>query len=155
MRLDRAGIRMDRLHCGVSDLRKAALKRKADAWALWRAEGNHARGAAYLGGYAIECKLKAIAMERYGCRTLGQLAARLALPEAEVYVHSLEVLAGLVSPRFRERFRQSPVWRLFAGWVNRWRVDWRYDPYDWTREDAKRFLDAVERVYEWLDSNKG
>ena len=55
-----------RKHSGRTDLRKAALKRKADAWALLTAKGpangRHARGAGYLGGYAIECKLKAIAM---------------------------------------------------------------------------------------------
>jgi hypothetical protein len=51
-------------------LRKAALKRRSDAWALLDAEGRHARGAGYLGGYAIEWKLKAIAMEVFGCWTL-------------------------------------------------------------------------------------
>ena len=57
---------------GVSEQRKAAFKRKRDAWALHTQGPLHARGAMYLGGYAIECKLKAIAMEIHQCRTLSQ-----------------------------------------------------------------------------------
>ncbi len=55
-----------REHEGRTDMRKAALKRRADAWALLQTgKAQHARAAGYLGGYAIECKLKAIAMEIY------------------------------------------------------------------------------------------
>ena len=45
---------------GVSEQRKAAFKRKRDAWALHASGPKHARGAMYIGGYAIECKLKSI-----------------------------------------------------------------------------------------------
>ena len=138
---------------GRTDLRKAALKRKADAWSLWRADGEHGRGAAYIGGYAIECKLKAIAMEIFNCWTLDQLAAKWGVKdEREVYTHGLEVFASRL-PLY-QRLRTSPVWRDFAGQVNRWRVDWRYDPHDWEKKRTQAFLEAVDRVYGWLESNR-
>ena len=74
-------------------MRKAALKRRADAWALLQTgKAQHARAAGYLGGYAIECKLNAIAMEIYECWTLEELAQRLRGSEQDIYSHRLETL---------------------------------------------------------------
>jgi hypothetical protein len=112
-------------HDGRTDLRKAAIKRRADAWALLRAGSEHTRAATYLGGYAIECKLKAIAMEIYDCYTLRQLATRWNVPESEVYTHGLEALVEQLP--LRDNFHKSPVWRDFANQVNRWRASWRYE----------------------------
>jgi hypothetical protein len=139
--------------------RRAALKRMMDAVKLlgeeegdWnRKKGAHARGAMYLAGYAIECKLKAIAMEVNRCRDLGELQEIWGVTENEVYTHGLEALAKRL-PLY-PRFRQSAVWRLFAGQVNLWRPSWRYDPHDRQNADAAKFLDAVKEVYDWLDSN--
>ena len=61
---------------GRTDLHKAGLKRLGDAKALLRKGRARGRGAMYLAGYAVECKLKAIAMEIYDCWTLEQLARR-------------------------------------------------------------------------------
>ncbi|HEY8751323.1 MAG TPA: hypothetical protein VIM11_25290 [Tepidisphaeraceae bacterium] len=137
---------------GVSEQRKAALKRKRDAWALLEKGPSHARGAMYLGGYAIECKLKSIAMEIYRCRTLAQLAIRLRLKDSEVYSHGLEASAKNL-PLYG-RLQKSPVWRDFSSYVNRWRPSWRYDPNDFTSAHAEAFLQALDRVYHWLDSNQ-
>jgi len=57
------------LYQGITQQRKAALKRLRDAEFLlaveetvtWRrSKGPHARGAMYLAGYAVECKLKLV-----------------------------------------------------------------------------------------------
>lgn len=142
-----------RTHNGRTDLRKAASKRLSDARALLASPGLHARGAAYLAGYAIECKLKAIAMEIYGCWDLDELAARWRLPRQEVYSHGLEAFLSRL-PGMYKRLRRSRLWRsAFASQVNQWRVDWRYDPRDWSNEKAEAFFVAVEEVYNWLDSN--
>src|SRR5690349_24208834 len=86
---------------GITEQGKAAFKRLRDAEALlseidsdrWRRQkGRHARGAMYLAGYAIECKLKAIAMEIHRCRTLAQLASKLGADERDIYTHGLESL---------------------------------------------------------------
>lgn len=152
-------------HNGLSDQRKAALKRHLDAKALFSvrkpadesdegARHPHGRGAMYLGGYAIECKLKAIAMEIYRCRTLKQLATRLKIDEREVYTHGLEALARRLSRLF-SALRASRVWQDFSGQVRKWRPSWRYDPSDCTVGEAGDFLESVDRVFLWLDSNRG
>jgi hypothetical protein len=141
-------------HSGRTDQRKAALKRKADAHKLLdKDEREHARGAMYLGGYAIECKLKSIAMEVYGCWTFDQLADEWQVSEDVVYSHGLEALATRL-PLYNRMKKDSKTWRDFAGLVNRWRPSWRYDPKDWSVDAAETFLDAVDRVYKWLESNK-
>src|SRR5437868_5586125 len=145
---------------GVSEQRKAAMKRLRDARFLlnpqsgqnWRDQsGKHARGAMYLAGYAIECKLMAIGMETHGCLTLEELRIKLRVDERDIYAHGLELLATRL--RLLNRLRQGRVWRDF-GEVNRWRPAWRYDPKDWNNGLALEFLEAVERVYYWLESNR-
>jgi len=78
---------------GMSEQRKAAIKRLRDARFLldqqtgqnWRDQsGLHSRGAMYLAGYAIECKLKAIAMETFRCRTLEELRVKLGVDERDI-----------------------------------------------------------------------
>lgn len=105
----------------------------------------------YLGGYAVECKVKAIAMEAYRCWTLEQLLRRLDLGEREVYSHKLEALVELL-PSY-ERFKASHVYRDFASRVNQWRPEWRYDGSDPPVDEARKFLEAVDKVTEWLNNN--
>jgi len=115
-------------HTGRTELRVAAIKRLADAWALWETSDVHARGAGYLAGYAVECQLKVIAMEMYDCWNLEELSRRMRVDPAEFYTHGLESLFARL-PLYN-RFRVSPIWSDFAKRVNQWRVEWRYDPRD-------------------------
>ena len=145
----------------VTDQRKAAFKRLRDAKKLldyqeavdWRqTKGKHARGAMYLAGYAIECKLKAIAMEVNRCRTLQELQAKWAVDERDVFAHGLESLIKRL-PVY-ERFTNSSVWKPFTAQVNRWRPSWRYDPDDYPNGNAAEFVQAVQMVYDWLENNQ-
>lgn len=141
-------------HHGRTNLHRAALKRLNDAKALFRAGKTHTGGAAYLGGYAVECKLKAIAMEVYNCWTLDALARKWGVRDREVYTHGLEAILRHL-PQY-DRFKKSAVWRsAFSVYVNQWRVSWRYDPADWNDEKCDRFLTAVEDVYNWLNHHRG
>jgi len=106
----------------------------------------------YLAGYAVECKLKAIALEIFDCWTLEALASKWAVDEREVYTHGLETLASKL-PLYGT-LTASTVWRDFAGTVNQWKPAWRYNPRNPRREKAERFLESVSRVYQWLDSNR-
>lgn len=142
---------MLRKHSGLTDQRKAALHRKSDAKRLLEAGERHTRGAAYLGGYAIECKIKAIAMEIYDCWTLDQLATKWRVSDRDVYTHGLEALLARLP--FYDRFRASQTWRFFSV-VNQWRPSWRYSPLPIGRERAGEFLQAVDRVYNWLEANR-
>jgi len=142
-----------RTHNGRTELRKAALKRLRDARALLRAGKDHARGAGYLGGYAVECKLKAIALEVYDCWHLDELARKWKVDDRQVYTHGLEAILRHL-PVYR-KFRASSIWASdFASQVNQWRVHWRYDPHDWSVGRAEAFLESVERVYNWLETNR-
>lgn len=134
------------------DQRKAALRRRADARRLLEAGANHTRGAMYLAGYAIECKIKAVAMERFRCRTLASLAQKWKVDDREVYTHNLEVLLGRLG--VLDRLKASPVGMDFRFQVNRWRTSWRYDRHNPTLPQANAFLDAVDRVLRWLEANR-
>lgn len=106
----------------------------------------------YLGGYAVECKLKAIGMERHGCWTLEALAKKLKVREDEVYTHGLEVL--LKKFGLYDKLRQSRVSHDFTSRVNAWKPNWRYNPENPQIGEAEEFLKAVDTVYAWLESNR-
>ena len=137
---------------GRTEIRKAAAKRVSDARTLIRAGDGQRRGAMYLAGYAVECRLKAIAMEIYNCWTLRQLAAHWEVDNERVFTHALEAFAQRL-PLWNS-LKASGVWRDFAGEVNQWNPAWRYNPREPSSERAEAFLDAVERVVQWLDSNR-
>ena len=81
-----------------------------DARALLDDGPAHSRGAMYLAGYAIECKIKAKAMELHGCATLSELRAQLRLSSENVYSHALESLVTDLLPKGTKN-------RLFGGWA--------------------------------------
>jgi len=139
-------------YSGRTDQRKAALHRLADAKFLVNEGAPHRRGGLYLAGYAIECKLKAIAMEVFECWSLGDLAVKWDVDEREVYTHGLDALAARL-PLYGN-FQRSLVWRDFATYVNRWNPSWRYNPREPEESFAIAFTGAVDRVFKWLDSNR-
>ena len=114
----------------------------------------HGRAAMYLGGYAVECKLKAILMEMHRCITLSQLIKRLDVDERDVYTHGFDAL-GKHLPRLFTRMRQISVWSDYTHRVNQWKPSWRYNPADPFAGEADLFVSAIERVYRWLDNNRG
>jgi len=139
-------------YSGRTDQRKAAIRRLADAKKLVESGSPHRQGGLYLAGYAIECRLKAIAMEVFGCWSLAELANKWQVDESEVYSHGLEAMAARL-PLYAN-FQRSPVWRDFATYVNRWKPSWRYNPREPEKTYAEAFTDAVERVFKWLESNR-
>jgi hypothetical protein len=148
-----------RTYSGITDLAKAAIHRRRDARRLFDPSARQAQderyrqGAAYLAGYAIECKLKCIAMEVYGCSTLNQLIEKRGLDERSVYTHGLETLGAQV-PALWTRFQRSELWPDFHRWVSRWRPSWRYSPRSMNDEDTTRFLGAVDAMSRWLEHNR-
>lgn len=139
-------------HNGRTDQRKSALKRLRDAQKLYNTDGPHLRCSMYIAGYAIECKLKAIAMEIHEVWTLSELAEKQKVSENDIYTHGLEALASNLPLWYN--LQKSDVWWDFVKHVNHWKVSWRYNPNEPTREDAESFMNAIERVYKWLDSNR-
>lgn len=139
---------------GVSELGKAGKHRMDDAWALFNAV--RWRGAMYMTGYSVECLLKTKLMRMFDCRHLGELEEELQqrgilAAQATVFTHQLELLLRLTNAIDRLRQNESH-WRWF-NMVNRWVPAWRYTADLSNRDDAKDFLDAVEKILHWIDYN--
>ncbi len=138
-------------HSGVTDQYKASLHRMEDARVLFA--GRRWRGAMYLAGYAVECRLKYKMMRQWKCFNLEELGARLAakgVVEA-VFTHNLRQLLNISGGKDRLR-DNNPTWRAFD-LVNQWQPAWRYNPSPASRETAQLFLDAAQQVVEWVQNN--
>ena len=142
-------------HTGRTDQTKAALKRHIDAQRL-QAQRRW-RGAMYMAGYSVECKLKARLMEKYDLDTLEELedeiVRRLGRP-VNVFTHSIEVLFGLTGAC--ERLLQSPTHpnalRAYQK-CNKWKPAWRYKPDDGTEDECNDFMDAVKEFGSYVANN--
>lgn len=142
-------------HHGISDQSRASQRRREDAQALLLA--GRWRGAMYLGGYAVECLLKASLMRRFGCLTLSELdeelkARGLLAATSSAYTHQFELLLLASGQRDRLR-RDAKLWATFNV-VNQWQPSWRYDPDSSNRKDAAEdFLEALDRILVWIRAN--
>jgi hypothetical protein len=136
-------------------MHKASLRRLADAKALLRMnEKQHGRGAMYLAGYAVECKLKATAMERFGCTDMYELMDRRQLDERDVFQHGLASLLDKFG--MKKALLNSEVAKDFVACVNRWSPQWRYQHRE--REEGlhpEQFVESAERIVKWLGNNPG
>src|ERR1019366_3548674 len=142
------------LFYGVSEQAKAGKHRMEDARALLNA--NRWRGAMYMAGYSIECLLKTKLMRMFSCRNLRELEDELQgkgilAAQATVFTHQLELLLRLTNAI--DRLRQNEQnWRMF-NMVNRWIPAWRYTADLSNSDDAKDFVDAVDKVSHWIENN--
>lgn len=137
---------------GRTDQAKAALKRWTDAKRL--RDSRRWRGAMYLAGYAIECKLKARLMEMYNVSHLDGLEAELDRRfgrSVDLRTHSIEYLLEFTQARQRldanecalQAFRQC----------NKWSVNWRYNPDDGSREKCDAFFEEIEVFKQFIENN--
>jgi hypothetical protein len=137
-------------HAGITEQHKASIHRWEDAQALFQA--GRWRGAMYLAGYAVECRLKWKLMQHWQCRTLVQLEEKLLEKgiAQSPFTHNLEALLRLVGGL--ERMRQNPrLWASFSDNINPWRPAWRYTPDLSNREQAADFLEATKDALWWID----
>jgi HEPN domain-containing protein len=152
---EEAGLGMPKdVHYGVSEQAKASRHRLDDARALFNAV--RWRGAMYLAGYAIECLLKTKLMRMFDCRHLRELEEELQRRgvlsgQNTVFTHQLEVLLRLTQ-RIDHLRQDQLMWRMF-NIVNRWVPAWRYSADLSSREDAEDFLEAIDKIRHWIESN--
>ena len=142
------------LYDGIKEQATVSSQRLEDARVLFNA--GRWRGAMYVAGYAVECLLKAKLMQIYSCRNLRELdnilQRRSILSHSRtVFTHELETLFRL-TPGFHRLRQNQNVWRQFYK-VNRWTTAWRYTADRSTYDAALLFMDAVEKVILWIDSN--
>lgn len=145
-----------------TQLRTVAARRFDDANALRQTRKNaRANGAIYLGGFVVECLLKAKLLEKFAwlqtansaegrskndrhlwslCYRLHDLDAILGkLPEIEQRLSSME-------QRESSRLLQS-LKSICAGWT----IYARYSPYSADIDDARAFLDQIEELKPCLE----
>jgi len=143
------------LYSGRTEQHKAALRREADALVL--KESRHWRGAMYLLGYAVECRLKAQLMEKYRADTLEELADMLnrrIRRELDLFNHNLELLFDLLDVRDKLIGRDGDQKNLRAFHrCSRWRVDWRYRPDEGNELECRLFFDAVKQFLSFVQQN--
>ena len=142
------------LFYGVSEQAKAGKHRMNDARALLNAV--RWRGAMYLAGYSVECLLKTKLMRMFDCRHLRELEEELQrrgvlAAHSTVFTHHLEVLLRLTNAI--DRLRQNEEqWRSF-NMVNRWVPAWRYTADESNADDARDFVEAVDRLTHLIEHN--
>ena len=138
-------------YSGITELYKASLHRMADAEVLFA--GRRWRGAMYVAGYAVECRLKYKLMRQWKCFNLEELGARLVgrgVVET-VFTHNLEALIQICGGWNRLRANDD-MWRAY-GVVSSWQPAWRYNADLASHRDARRLLAAAQQVLEWIENN--
>ncbi|MFH0926403.1 MAG: hypothetical protein V1872_12380 [bacterium] len=135
---------------GRTSQMKAGLRRLIDARSLRNCSGW--RGAMYLAGYYIECKLKVRLMEQHDTWTIEELENKLSQRNGKpikAFTHSLEVLMTHTG----SLDRMDSVTRRSFVICNRWKTDWRYDPNNGSQEECEIFIKAVEALGNFIDRN--
>lgn len=137
---------------GLSEQRRAAIRRLADARVLY-ADG-HWRGAMYLAGYVIECRLKARLMEMHGCLTLKELGRRLSAryPRAteSITTHNIEALLSYTGVLERMQAHADMDTKRAYYLCRTWRTSWRYHPEQGNEHECTAFLNAVDRLSRFI-----
>jgi HEPN domain-containing protein len=141
-----------REHAGLSEQRKASLHRLEDAQVLFN--GGRWRGAMYMAGYAVECRLKYTLMRQWKCFTLIELEKRLDSRglHQSLFTHNLETLLKVA--RGWQRLKQNfTLWTKFFNLINQWKPAWRYDPDPASRDEAEDFLTTTKEFLQWVENN--
>jgi hypothetical protein len=141
-------------------LRAIATLRLDDAKCLAESGQNtRMNGAMYMGGFVIECLLKALLLDRHPNLCVPVDPARLSIADREVhallYSHELDRMLGFL-PEVRPKLEaatdakgRSP-WRAFRDVCEEWSVYARYSTVQAKVDDARRFLNTIDEVKEWL-----
>ena len=150
-----------RVRLRPTQLRTVADRRFDDAGALRATRQNaRANGAMYLGGFVVECLLKARLLEKFQwLQSAGSPAGR-SRDEQRLWSlcyrsHDLdEILAQLPEVTERlSRLEQRESNRLVQSLKSvcgQWTIFARYSPYNADIDDARRFLDVIEELKPWL-----
>lgn len=141
-------------------LRTVSDRRFGDACCLLRTKQNErASGAMYMGGFVVECLLKARLLEAHSWLQSARSADGRSKTEQQIwklcYSHKLdEILAAL--PHVERQLlavQQSGHPRLLVGFKKvcaQWTIFARYSSRSATVSDAREFLSVVKEVKKWL-----
>jgi len=113
--------------------------------------------AMYLAGFALECRLKALLLEKL---TFSR-AMRVAVPEETEYrrlifqSHDLSAMHGqlpdlMTKLEKKDREHQTNTLSLLRQVCGEWTIFARYSPASATRAEAKLFIERVEDLKNWI-----
>jgi hypothetical protein len=143
-----------------NQLRAVAEMRSDDAKVLLECgQKARANGAMYLGGFVIECLLKALLLERHPNLMSPVDPAKLSKDDRDVlnmlYGHDLADMLDFL-PEVRSKLvvannsANQPIWQPFRDICEEWSVFARFATTHASLEDAKRFLATINEVKQWL-----
>ena len=112
--------------------------------------GKRMRGAQYMAGYAIECRLKAKLMEERNVQTLEDLEG---IFSKKMRIHNLDEL-GVELSGWRRISRNKEFltsWSVVRSWSVTWRYQSEFAQSDWS--ETEHFLDCVGKALIWLENS--
>jgi hypothetical protein len=141
-------------------LRAVADHRFDDAKCLLASRQNaRANGAMYLGGFVIECLLKALLLDRHPNLQGPVDPATLSEEDREVhrllFGHALDEMV-LFLPEIEKKLigltgkNRKAIWPRLVAICEHWTIYARYSPRHANREDAREFLETVSEARKWL-----
>lgn len=126
--------------------------------AFWRAAGQRLQAAtllfesriyleaAYLGGYVVQCALKALILERTRAAERRDLCRELA---SGARYHNFDTLCRILR---RKGYPPPPdIANPLHELSEEWRTDLRYVGKAIPNREVERFLERVKAVYEWVE----
>jgi len=147
----------DKVRLRPDQARTVADRRFDDADYLRKSKKNkHANGAMYVGGFVLECLLKAKLLEEHSWlqSPLGNLSKRTKREQA---LHSLcyqkHDLAGILerlSHRALQRVVSAGLLKVLKELCGTWTIYARYSPKQATMQEASSFLKQVRELKKWL-----
>jgi HEPN domain-containing protein len=145
----------------LSDFQQSARKRLADAYELLeppsrdkRRSRQHQDGAVYLAGYAVECALKAFLIRKAqvsnpSAQSLEEAAVVLGFAKKRFLVHLLEQLRD--DGDLLARMAWDPEITNDFNICLKWKPEWRYRGERVKEVEPREFVDAVGRMYRWVE----
>lgn len=151
----------EKVRLGPGQLRAVAERRFGDADAL-RKTGENARanGAIYLGGFVVECLLKAKLLERFPWLHNASLPEGRSQEDQHLWSlcyrsHDLdEILAKL--PEITDKLSRlehgesNRLMQLLRYICGEWTIYARYSPRAADISDARKFLEQIKELKKWL-----
>jgi hypothetical protein len=119
------------------------------------------RGAMYLLGYVIECKLKTRLMEKFKAGTLKELETKLTTRyKKEIQLttnkgHSIALLMQLFPEQPLQKINEDAELRVAYNVCAQWQTIWRYDPKPSNEQECQSFFEKTERLLRYVDYSLG
>ena len=112
----------------------------------------------YIGGFVIECLLKALLLERHPNLQGPVDPAKLSPSDREVFhliytSHELEAMLGFlpeVELKVLALSHGQSMWQRFRTVCEQWTIYARYSPKLAKKDDARWFLEVIQEVKQWL-----